>query len=174
MKSLKKRNIILIVVALLLLGIAIGYAALSQTLTINGTANIKSEWDVKITNITEGTLTNATTVGSVTHDDTSATFEVDLEKPGAIATYEVEVSNNGTIDAKLESVTDLTSKNAEEPKDIKFEIDATTGDELAKRASEGNPTKKIYTVTVKWDENSASIPNVKTKTATIELKYVQK
>ena len=56
---------------------AIGYAALSQLLTINGTANISANWDVKISNIAEGTLTGATSknVATVSGDKLAATFD---------------------------------------------------------------------------------------------------
>lgn len=51
---------------------AIGYAVLSQLLTINGTA----KWDVKISKIAEGTLKGATSksVAVVAGDKLSATF----------------------------------------------------------------------------------------------------
>lgn len=56
----KIKNILIIVLFLVIIGMAIGYAALSQLLTINGTANISANWDIKISNIAEGTLTAAT------------------------------------------------------------------------------------------------------------------
>jgi len=72
---------------------AIGYAALAQLLTINGTANISANWDIKISNIAEGTLTGATSkkAAVVSGDKLSATFDVNLEYPGATATYIVTV-----------------------------------------------------------------------------------
>lgn len=167
---MKKRNIAIIIVAILLLAVAIGYAALSQALTINGTANINSNWDVKITGITKGTFTSASETGGVaaTFTGTTATFEVDLDKPGASATYAITVENAGTINAKLDEVTDLTSVNSAAPTEVTYSIDATKGDALA-----ANGGTKTYNVKVEWDKDSTSIPTTKTKTATITLKYVQ-
>ena len=49
----KTRNIIIIVAILLVVGMAVAYAAISQTLTINGTARVKGNVGVIITNISE-------------------------------------------------------------------------------------------------------------------------
>ena len=149
---------------------AIGYAALSQLLTINGTANISANWDIKISNIAEGTVTGATSkkVAVVSGDKLSATFDVNLEHPGATATYIVTVENAGTINATLESITGIDTANAANPTDVVFDINANDNDVL------NSGSTKDYTVTIKWLENSENIPDTKEKTATITLNYVQK
>ena len=50
----KIKNILLLILLLVVLGMTIGYAALAQLLSINGTANITASWDIKITNIATG------------------------------------------------------------------------------------------------------------------------
>ena len=55
----KKKNRVIIALVAIIGFMAVGYALLSQELTINGTANIDSTWDVKITDITSGTLINS-------------------------------------------------------------------------------------------------------------------
>ena len=52
MKKDKKKILIGTLCALIMI-MAVGYALLSQQLSINGTANIVSNWQVEITNITE-------------------------------------------------------------------------------------------------------------------------
>lgn len=164
----KTKNIILIVLILLILGMTIGYAALAQVLTINGTANITASWDIKISNIAEGTLVGATskTAAVVTGDKLSATFDVDLKYPGASATYIVTVQNAGTINAILESITGVDTANQAAPSELSYSVDARTNDTL------NSGTTKDYIVTVKW-EDSNEIPQTKTKSATITLNYVQ-
>lgn len=172
---MKRKNIVLIVLALLIVGIAVAYAAFSQKLTINGTANIDSAWNVKITDITlDSSSVGATEESTASYTDTSATFNVKLGKPGDKAVYKVTVANAGTVDAKLNSVTDLTSINNADPTALTYTIDAVANDELAKRTNESTPTTKVYTVTVEWAAASTAVPETKTKTATIELNYVQK
>lgn len=62
----QKKNVLLLVLILLIVGIAVGYAGYSQTLKITGTANIVSDWNVHINSIEEGTLVGATKQYTVT------------------------------------------------------------------------------------------------------------
>ena len=166
----KKKNVIIGTLLAAIVLMSVGYAALAQVLTINGTANINAEWDVEITGITEGTLTGATTK-TVTSDTTSATFEVDLAYPGATATYEVDIENKGTIDAILESITGVDAANAALPSEVQYTVtNVAAGDTLNASAT----AKAIVTVTwVKSAENTDKIPTTTSKTATINLNYVQ-
>lgn len=165
----KTKNILLIILFLAIIGMAIGYAALAQLLNINGTANITASWNVKIASITEGTLTAATSNSAavVSGDKLSATFDVNLQRPGASATYIIKVENTGTINATLESITGIDVANAANPIDVTYAIDARDNDTL------NSGTTKDYIVTVKWLDTSTSVPENKTKTATITLNYVQ-
>ena len=56
MRDRKKRNTIIGVLCCLLVFMGVGYAILSQTLTINGIGNVKGNWNVEITG---GTGTSA-------------------------------------------------------------------------------------------------------------------
>ena len=167
----KKKNIILVVLIVLILGMAVGYAAFSQTLTINGTANISSEWDIHFTTITEGTMTGATSVEGypkIETDKITATFQVDLAYPGATATYVITVENGGSVPAKIESIGGtLATVNAAEPTGVTFTCDAAAGDKLAAGAT------KTYNVTATWDADDDTVPTITTKTVEITLNYVQ-
>ncbi len=57
MKDKKKQ--IIVILCILIVGIAIGYALLAQELTINGTANNAFSWKVEITNITQKEIFNS-------------------------------------------------------------------------------------------------------------------
>ena len=52
----KDYKLLIILILIVLLGVPVGYAALSQKLKINGTANISSEWNVKFKSITAKTI----------------------------------------------------------------------------------------------------------------------
>ena len=87
MKKLRKNSnqkfIALAVV--LLLAISIGYAALSTTLSINGTANIaSSSWLVYFTNVevTGGSVTATTVPTTSGTSTTSLTWAVSMDTPG--------------------------------------------------------------------------------------------
>lgn len=166
----KKKNIIIGTLLAAIVLMSVGYAALAQVLTINGTANIDAEWNIEITGITEGTMTGATTKTAAS-TATSATFNVDLAYPGAVATYVVDIENKGTIDAILDSITGVDSANAALPAEIQYEVTGVAANDAL--AAKG---KAKATVTVKWvksADNTDTIPTTKTKTATINLNYVQ-
>ena len=161
------KNIILLILLLVIVGMAVGYAALSQALVINGTANITTEWKILFTNIQEGTLTGVESKTAPSYTATTATFDVNLLYPGASAQYIVTVANQGSINAKLTSVDGIDTANAAAPTDITYSIDAKADDTLAAGGT------KTYTVTVTWNAAAETIPETKTKTATITLNYEQ-
>lgn len=101
---------VIAVIALLIavVGLTVGYAAYSETLTISGTATVDpANWDVHFAYKTGDSLI-ATKTGSAaesTAPTLTATsvsgFAVVLKAPGDSVTYEFSVKNTGTLDAKL-------------------------------------------------------------------------
>lgn len=170
----KKRNIVIGALLVAIVAMSVGYAALAQQLVINGKSNLNASWQIEFTDIVEKTMTGAKTKGEITATGTSASFEVDLAYPGATATYEITVANKGSIDATLESITGVDTANAAEPVEVQYEVTGiATGDALDATAS-----KKVL-VTVTWvastdAENPDTIPTTTSKTATINLNFVQK
>ena len=75
--------------------LGIGYAVLSQQLDINGTAQITSNWKILFTSAEEKEMTNATTTRKEISNQTTLTLDVNLTQPGASATYDVVVENQG-------------------------------------------------------------------------------
>lgn len=169
----RRKNVIIGILLLAIGAMTIGYAALARQLNIDGTANINASWEIVFTGINEGTMNGATTVGTPSVNGTSATFEVDLEYPGATATYDIVVENRGTIDAVLESITGLNTANESEPVQIQYSVTGISpNDDLLSGST------RTLTVTVAWvesndPENPDVIPDVTQKIATIHLNYVQ-
>jgi hypothetical protein len=166
-----KKNLFIILLFALVVVMGVGYAALSQQLAINGTANISASWDVKITNITTKSLVGAIVeAGYPTHSVTDASFDVNLEYPSASATFDITVENTGTIDAVLDSITGVTEANANIPLYISY---ATTGISEGSSLNAGAGPQTL-TVTVTWDAAETTVPaGIITKAATIHLNYVQ-
>ena len=164
----KGRNIIIGTLLAAILIMAVGYALLSQSLTINGTANITSNWDVKITNITEGTPTgSATNVSPASFKGTSATFNVNLVKPGDKMVYEITVSNLGTLNAELTGMTVNPSNTADTG--IYYKV---TGVEQNVTKLDASQTNTV-TVEVGWVATDTSTPTEKTVPLTVNLTYTQ-
>ena len=164
----KGRNIIIGTLLAAILIMAVGYALLSQSLTINGTANITSNWDVKITGISEGTPTGtATNVSPATFTGTSATFNVNLVKPGDKMVYEITVSNEGTLNAELTGMT--VSPESEADTGIYYRVTGVTQGETKLDASQTN----TITVEVGWVATDTSTPEETTVPLTVNLTYTQ-
>ena len=166
MRDRKKRNIIIGALCSLLVFMGIGYAILSQTLNISGIANMKGNWNVKITNMELLSENKTGRAEEVSHSftDTTATFTADLYMPGDSIEYRVTVENQGNIDALLKSITPTTTNKSEGIKFSHSEIDNTV-------LTAG---KKItFTMKVEFLEDATSIPKVENVKYNLELVYVQ-
>lgn len=114
MKDNKKTLYILVAFALILsiVGISIGFAAMSQNLTISGTAEVvPATWKIKFANLSSATVAGdaeVTTPPTIQGDTHIGNFAVKLTAPGDSVTYTFDVVNDGTIDAKLTSLVKAT------------------------------------------------------------------
>jgi len=109
MNQIQNKYVILGSLCALLLTLVVGYAAFSTVLKIKGTSNINSNWDIQITNIEKIENKGATdNEGSPSYDNEkglSATFNTSFTTPGDYATYKIEITNNGSMDAVLKNIT---------------------------------------------------------------------
>ena len=159
------RNYIIIGLCIVLIIMAVGYAAFSSQLQINGTSNITSNWDVKITDIqSKDIVGGAGNSSDPTHTDVAATFNATLQSPGDSITYDVIVSNQGTIDAKLDKITLSDSSNPA----IKFETSGIKEGDLLLASQ--TATMKVK---VSYDSNVTSQPENLNASLTVTLDYSQ-
>ena len=120
-KDMKKKNMIIIGVIALILVITIGYALFSDTLTINGTATAKGDFNMTMT-CQPGLDTSIASAEDImmdedngyendqcSVDDKTMTFSTGLKYPGAQRSFTVKMKNEGSIDAYLNVDTGLTS-----------------------------------------------------------------
>ncbi len=160
----------LLVAALVVVGLAsVAYAAYAQVVTINGTGTASGDWNVAITNITLVSSTGATDATAPSFTGTSATFNTNLAYPGATATYAITVTNGGSINALLSSLTDLSTTNAAAPTYITYTVSGVTAGTTTLNAG----TTNTVNVTVTWDASSSPTTTSASKSATISLNYDQ-
>ena len=140
----KQRSYIIVGLCMILVIMGVGYAAFSTQLKINGTANIDSNWNVKITDIQSSVLSgNATNAVEPSYTDLTATFKTNLISPGDSMKYDITVSNEGDIDAKLDKIT--VPKNTSRA--ISYEVtDIHEGDLLKSKET------TILTLIVKYND----------------------
>lgn len=195
MNERKSKNIVIIALCITLIFMGVGFSALSSQLTINGTAGIAENvtWNVKFTDIKavevvdnskadeEKVITDETAIATyltgstaTVTSDSLVDFNVTLAQPGDAVTYEVTVTNAGTLPAKLSALTPTLAKTDDEiNQPIKYALDAPEIDaELAAGATH------TYTITVTYDDsfvgaNTAKEEN-KTRTYSLVADYVQK
>ena len=104
-KTRKVKIISLIVLVVMILCLTVALAALSQTLTINGSAAVNAaSWDIHFEK-TSGKETEVKGTATFTEPTLSGTkienFSATLTKPGDSVTYYFDIVNNGTVDAVI-------------------------------------------------------------------------
>ena len=105
----KKRTKLLALMLVLIMLISIGYAALSTQLTINGDALVKAKsWNVHFANIvtnSNNSVASVVTAPTLSNNNTTVTWEVSMDTPGQMYEFNVDVVNEGTIDAMVQTAT---------------------------------------------------------------------
>lgn len=109
----KKKKVLitgLCIVFSLVVGITIAYAALSETLNISGSAEVKSSnWDIRIANYNDSKTNGSATYTEPTITGTTvANYTVSLTKPGDSVEFYFTVRNHGTLDAEILSIVNST------------------------------------------------------------------
>ena len=191
-----KRNYIIIGLCAVLVLMAVGFAAFSSQLQINGTSNITSSWDIRITGIRAVNLGSVTNNGayditdpSIGSDNLSASFQTGLKSPGDTRIYEIEITNSGSLDAEVTTVFTNTLSEA-----VHFNYDGVgplggTGTDVLTNAgvyntasvsssepfslpATTNNVRYIY-MTVKYRDSVTSQPSNLTASINLKLNAVQ-
>ena len=195
MRTRQKQGIIIGTLCAVIIGLAVGYAVLSQQLNIQGTSGITSDFKIVFTNIEEinqmpesGDIRDLDNIvlaqlnllqggEGITHDITTLKAQVvnehqidlnvDMKKPGATGVYEISVENTGKLDGYISDITGLDEANASEPTDIQFQL-LNFKENQKIRVGE---VKKFVLIVV-WDEDATTIPD-SSKNLTLDLTVTQ-
>ena len=101
----KRRINLYIVLIILVIGLALGYAYLTAMLNINGTTQIdRTVWNVHFENVQMMPGSVSETQPTLNSETTSLSFSTRLQKPGDYYAFYVDVKNDGTIDAMISEV----------------------------------------------------------------------
>lgn len=165
-----KMNYAIIALVVVLLAIAIGYAAFSATLIVNGTATGTGTWDVhfKSAALKDSSGNTDSKHGSVVLTDAkTVTATVNLAYPGDAVVLEVVVENSGNIPAKLTSF-DIDGVTLDDPDlEVTQAESGPTDDETL--AAGGTCTAQFL---VKW-RTSSTVASLGDRTFTITYEYAQ-
>ena len=133
-KKKKNKRTLLLVIIVLIIGINLGYSALSASLKINSTAGVaNTTWDIHFENAAATSISNITPTTSPSAQPSAKkvtlTYNITLTKPGDIYEFTVNVKNGGTIDAMISgissTITDSNDDPVELPEYIKYSLKRT-------------------------------------------------
>ena len=134
-----------------------GYAAFSTNLEIKGTSKVTSNWDIEITNVTEGIASgSAENTVKPSWDKLWASMEADLYDKGDSMEYDVTIENKGNIDAKLNDILTNVEKENNEAVIITFS-GYTKGEILKAGASKQVHVKIEYNPEYEGGETSSEV-----------------
>ncbi len=160
----KKKTKSMLILALLLLGITVGYAVLSTNLSINGVGTInKPTWDIHFENIVpkSGSVT-PTTAANISNEGKTVSYAVTLSTPGDYYEFNVDVKNAGTIDGMIESITSTVNNQpiSNLPSYVEYYVTYSDGIEIGENQLLTAGSKLTYTVHIgfKKDINPEDLP----------------
>ena len=167
MKNIRKRhkrNILLIGLISILLIMMVGYSAFSSKLEIKGSSMVTSKWDIEITDLQMKTKVGNAEDVNHTFDMLNANMEANFYLPGDTITYEVTVSNLGSLDAILDSI----KINMDSQDIIEFKVDGIMSGDVLKQGE-----SKKFDVIMKYNENITEQPDMESVIFNMNLNYLQ-
>ncbi len=177
-RRIKVLSLVALIVAVL--GLTIAFAALSQTLTINGRASMgSSQWDVHFENLSNANITgDATEVSKPQITDGGITvnnMNVSLVKPKDKVEYTVEIVNDGSITAKVEKI-QMTELTEEQSKYLEFYANYSDGRSVSESDILEPNQREVVKIVIGFKEDLTA-EDLPKETTTIDLSltidYVQ-
>lgn len=106
-KKISYSGLVVVVLAVAVLVMSVGFAVFSTNLSINGTAQVSSSsWQVEFDESSyEETVGSVSPTSDPTINTTSMTYQVTLAKPTDFYEFTIDVKNLGTFNAQLKSIT---------------------------------------------------------------------
>ena len=174
MRIKKKNKKIMLTLFILILGIGIGYAALSKTLKINGTSGIKKgSWIIYFDNIRNesGVVSTDTKIST---DKKEVSFNIEITEPGDYYEFEVDTVNDGTIDAMIDS-TEFTGIDSADKDKLSFDVVYEDGTEVKKCDILQAGTRKKIKVKFEYSDeiDKTELLDEKTLDLVFKINYVQ-
>ena len=178
-KLLQDRKTLYLVLCIAVVSVftlSIAYAAMSTVLEIHGNSEVvASSWDIHLENVKvkSGSVSaNAPQISGTS----SVGFDVELNVPGEFYEFTVDVVNEGSIDAMIDSVVKTPELTNEQAKYIKYEITYENGESISTKQTlkKGTSTPIKVRVEYRKDLVVSDLPNSATELSLkLTLIYVQ-
>ena len=178
-KILQDRKILYLVLCIAVVSVftlSIAYAAMSAVLEIHGNSEVvASSWDIHLENAKVKSGSVATNAPVISGNSTLA-FDVELNMPGEFYEFTVDVVNEGSIDAMIDSVVKTPELTTEQAKYIKYEITYENGESISAKQTlkKGTSTPIKVRVEYRKDIVASDLPSSSTELSLkLTLIYVQ-
>lgn len=177
-RRLKKRTLYLNIIIVACLSIAIGYALISSTITINGTTEVTgNNWDIHFENFKVDNHNSTGSVGNLntSSDKTLLSFnKLEFKNPGDEIVFYVDIVNKGTIDGKLDEIiqTELT---AAQKKYFTYQVSYAYNQKFKAGDLLKAGTSESIRILIKYNDSKTEAPTT-AQTITglkFKLKYIQ-
>jgi len=151
----RKRTFTFIFLFLMVLGITLGYAFLTTSLNVNGALEVSSSsWDIHFANIIEDQNGVEATTAPTVSNNTTITFAVDLEKATDFYSFTADIINDGTYDAKIDSITITPTLTTEQQNYFKYEVTYSDGTQIQANDALDSGTSENIKVYLEYKENA--------------------
>ncbi len=189
-KQRKIKTIAVIALIVAVFGLTVAFAALSTTLSINGSAKVNAgSWEIYFDNLSSASINGYASVITDPEISSSKTeiedYKVVLTSPGDSVSYTFDVVNNGTISAKIDSLT-KTSPTCESLAYPEVTSDAEivcsnlvytltyldTGDEVKVGDTLDASETKTLKLTLSYSNSSSQIPTDDVKITGLDITFV--
>ena len=158
---------------ILVVFIGIGFAYLTANLNINGIGSFGSQsWDIHFENVVVDNTSYNPVTPTVSNDDLTITFASGLRIPGDYYKFNVDIVNDGSLDAMLDAIN--VTANGDFSDYIDYTITYQSGESLAQY--DLLPANSTQTVTVNFfykDINVEDLPTEEIELSfTLEFNYL--
>lgn len=155
-KDRKFRALAIAAICVAIVGVSVAYAALSASLTVNGTATVDTanSWNVKWTSATTKSKSagvSYATSGEPTIEGTqNITWSALFTAPGDTLVIEAKLKNAGSINAELEHRENYLSISGDDASKFTYTVKEGSTDisEKSGKVLPGNSEEKTLTITV--------------------------
>ena len=172
----KTLYLILAIVMISVFTLSIAYAAMSAVLEIHGNSEVvASSWDIHLENVKVKSGSVSANAPQISGTSTLS-FDVDLNIPGEFYEFTVDVVNEGSIDAMIDSVVKTPNLTSVQAKYIKYEITYENGESISTKQTlkKGTSTPIKVRVEYRKDISASDLPSSATELSLkLTLVYVQ-
>ncbi|MBP3841657.1 MAG: hypothetical protein IK997_06045 [Bacilli bacterium] len=168
-KNAIRKRIVFVSILFFAMFMGIGYAYVRRTLNINNNTKISSlSWNLHFENfnVTSGSITPLSET-LVSDNNMKITTNLEFKNPGEFYEYTVDVVNDGTIDAMIESVDGLEI-SSEQAQYFNYSVGYSDGTAIAQNQKLKGKTRESIKVRISLKE-SFSIENLPTES--VDLKF---